>query len=370
MPNSYYNRNQSFVPYTTARGPEVSAEYDLVESGFDAVELALNTLQADVGNLVSGAPPGWGNPLDTRWYVIDTSASTTAYTGNTTPTPGGGSITAGYRIYFAANNANTDAATLNIGSSEGAIPIYKKVGNARVPVVAGDINPLLPVELMYTGSVWLILGPKVLYAGPGSEGAVPDPVTTMNRVLHDSGAWRQVGIQGGQSWTTAGSYTWIKPQYCHHVLAFVTGGGASGISTAGANGGAGAGTAIGLLDVSAVSSVDFNVGAGGVGGNINNFDPGGDSDFMTLIGEGGGTVAPGNGVGGLINITGTYGPECATSNVEVPAGGSFWGMGGISDRGGSANRQGLAPGSGGGGVAGTEVSGSGADGCVLLLEIH
>ena len=205
-----------------------------------------------------------------------------------------------------------------------------------------------------------------------------------------SGLTNTGGFKSMQVFTSTGTSTWTKPSGINTVKVYVTGGGGGGGPTNNddmSNGGGAGGTAIEVIDVSSVSSVTVTVGAGGTGApndTTNNNSTGGTSSFGSYcsatgggrfditwaLGGRGGTATGGDinisgsdGIGGLIDTTGNY--QAAGSG-----GASFWGQGG---RGGvristNAGRNGIAPGSGGGGGADNEGGRNGAPGIVVVEE--
>ena len=94
----------------------------------------ISTLQSAA---FSGATPGWQAAIDLRWYVADTSSSTTTYTGVTKPSAtGSDSLFAGYFIIFKPATNNTGASTLNVASSDGAVDIKKISSGAKAALAA------------------------------------------------------------------------------------------------------------------------------------------------------------------------------------------------------------------------------------------
>lgn len=142
----------------------------------------------------------------------------------------------------------------------------------------------------------------------------------------------------GETVSASGSYTWTKPAGCTNVLVYVTGGGGGARtndnSYRGAGGGGGA-TAIKYIDVTNVSSVAVNVGAGGsYARNGGRGATGGTSSFGSYCsatgGIGGQTDSPyegglgGSASGGDINIPGGGGEMRHDANREGGGGSSFW----------------------------------------------
>lgn len=140
------------------------------------------------------------------------------------------------------------------------------------------------------------------------------------------------------------SGTWTKPSGCTYVKVYVTGGGAGGGShnSDDAQGGGGAGgTAIKIINATAISSVSVTIGAGGagaVGNTASGAGAGGTSSFGDYCSATGGSgpASWGNGgrggsaTGGDLNL---YGSDGQTGNIDgqgnEEAGGnggeSYWG---------------------------------------------
>ncbi len=130
----------------------------------DAMKHIKNTMD-DVSSLSGGGAPAFGALIDTRWYWVDTSASTTAYTAVASPAATGSDVIPdGYMALFDPNNANTGACTLNIGSAEGAVAIKKMQGGVKVDLGADDLNGLTLIA--FDGTHWVFVG-----GGSGSAGA-------------------------------------------------------------------------------------------------------------------------------------------------------------------------------------------------------
>ncbi|MDP7638060.1 MAG: hypothetical protein QF577_11020, partial [Phycisphaerae bacterium] len=80
----------------------------------------------DLASLAGGGAPGFNSAIDSRWYVADSSSSTTTYTGVTNPTAtGSDALATGYSIIFKPATTNTASSTLNVGTSDGAVTIKK-----------------------------------------------------------------------------------------------------------------------------------------------------------------------------------------------------------------------------------------------------
>lgn len=203
------------------------------------------------------------------------------------------------------------------------------------------------------------------------------------------------GLQSMQVFTTVGSSTWTKPSGITKIRVYVTGGGGGGgggtSNFNGGQGGGAAGTAIKLIDVSAVSSVSVTIGGGGAAGaRTLNGSAGGTSSFGAYCsspGGGAGLFADGtsteNGstpTGGDLNIKGGDGGQGGGGATQDDTGcgvggASYWGGGGHAakiNNGVDNAGPGKAYGSGGGGgsdISGTEVSsGSGQSGLIVVEE--
>lgn len=127
MPNSYYNRNKTFVPDTRALSRDVNDEYSLVEDGFDLLPIP-SVLGKGFGEVVHGVSPSVGSHLATKAYV-DLAVNTAPITRRVdagTGLVGGGDMSAD-RVISVANNGITDAllrtgaATSIIGRSAGSV---------------------------------------------------------------------------------------------------------------------------------------------------------------------------------------------------------------------------------------------------------
>ena len=132
--------------------------YEYAKSGFQHVKNGQDDISTLQSAAFSGATPGWNAAIDTRWYVADTSSSTTTYTGATNPTAtGSDSLFAGYRIFFNPANTNTGASTLNVSSSDAAVDIKKISGGAKAALSAGDLDDNGIYELIFDGTDWIMV---------------------------------------------------------------------------------------------------------------------------------------------------------------------------------------------------------------------
>jgi hypothetical protein len=188
------------------------------------------------------------------------------------------------------------------------------------------------------------------------------------------------GFKSMQVFTSSG--TWTKPDGIKTIRVIVTGAGGQGGTCLNTNlsGGAGAGTAIKVIDVSAVSSVSVTVAGNASGGSTDNYGgDGGTSSFGAYCSATGGQGARrlqtnnyvadgGTGSGGDINLKGG---GVAGVDGRGMGGASYWGGGGhggsnynyphagdgaFGSGGGAGYPTGAgAPGSGGGGKHGIVV---------------
>lgn len=193
--------------------------------------------------------------------------------------------------------------------------------------------------------------------------------------LGTSTVGRLIGIK---SFTTAGVTNWTFPDDAKFFDVVVTGAGGSGLggpdsTKCGPGGGAG-GTAIKLVDRSAItgSTIAVTVGAGVANAN------GGTSSFGSIVSATGGEKGSssnaggigGNGTGGDINLPGGFGsngPALTAAAGDGHGGDSYWGGGnrGVNN---TSNTVSCAPGGGGGGslaTSGTQTM-PGADGIVYV----
>jgi hypothetical protein len=188
---------------------------------------------------------------------------------------------------------------------------------------------------------------------------------------------------------TPGVTEWTVPDVLQAGLrkAHVTvvgGGGGGGLSSSTserAAGGGGGGGAMGVVDLQSVTSIEITVGTGGSGAaTAGSGASGGSSSFGTMLsatgGGGGGNQvgsggAKGLGTGGDINVSGGSGSDGTNATAgggSGDGGQSIFGGGGRSASSyASADVDGFAPGSGGGGTAaGAPQGGNGGNGIVIV----
>jgi hypothetical protein len=116
----------------------------------------VQTHDDDIGNLSVGSAPGQFTAYDTRFYVVQTGFSSNAYTATLSPVATGQAIPTGYMIQFTPGDTNTGAATLDVGSTDGAVALKKYARGAKVVVGAGDIESGVPVRLTFDGTDWTL----------------------------------------------------------------------------------------------------------------------------------------------------------------------------------------------------------------------
>jgi len=116
-------------------------------------------LQSDVGALQGGGIPEWQSAIDTRWTYSETSGLANSYT-ITMDDAAGNALYEGLMIRIIDIAAtNTGSATLNAGTTDGAVTIVKRAGDgSRINLSAGDLrNPSL---FIYDGGQWVLQNPS------------------------------------------------------------------------------------------------------------------------------------------------------------------------------------------------------------------
>lgn len=155
--------------------------YEYAKSGFQHVK---NT-QDDVSALSGGGVPGWNAAIDSRWYVSDTSSSTTTYTGVTNPTAtGSDALFTGYSIIFKPATTNTGSSTLNLGTSNGAVTIKKVSSGTLQNLSAGDFDSDAFYLLAFDGTNWLQVSGSG--GGGGATGSSGEEVFWENEAQIDN----------------------------------------------------------------------------------------------------------------------------------------------------------------------------------------
>ena len=186
-------------------------------------------------------------------------------------------------------------------------------------------------------------------------------------------------MQGVNLVTFTSSGTYHRPANLISAEVYVTGGGASGgqMYMNGAGGGGAGGTSIKTYQRAQLQdSIPVTVGAGGIAtaGDWNN---GGDSYFLSQVGDGGSIPAKysnggvgGDASGGDINLRGSAGVSGDSEGCGGAGGSSYWGGGGVgADWLGGEDILYGSNGSGGGGQdSESNRSGHGGDGLVVIKE--
>lgn len=195
--------------------------YEYAKSGFQHVKNA----QDDISALSGGGVPGWNAAIDSRWYVNDTSSSTTTYTGVTNPTAtGSDSLFTGYRIFFNPANTNTGASTLNVGTSDGAVNIKKISGGAKAELSAGDLDDNGIYELIFDGTDWLMVADSGFGDGVAlnmqdqtlTRPDIKDYAETVNAIGSTGGGTQDIDLTNGNVVTatvdtSANTFTFSNP---------------------------------------------------------------------------------------------------------------------------------------------------------------
>jgi hypothetical protein len=146
MSNPYYPTVLgNYIKLTKAKAEDILADFSAVSSAFDLTYSAISDLELEI------IPTGWGVAIDTRWYLTATGTDTYSATPSGTPTAAD-ALSAGQVYWLTVANANTGAATLNLGTSEGAEPIEKIVGGSLTALDAGDLDPDKPTMIVYNAS--------------------------------------------------------------------------------------------------------------------------------------------------------------------------------------------------------------------------
>jgi len=259
----------------------------------------------------------------------------------------------------AANGSNLDAVsnadTLTIGSSN------------NIVLIANSTNDSIQITQAPSGVTAATYG--------GSSNVSSFAVDAFGRITAAANvAISSASLLRVTQYTS--STTWTKGAGTKYVLVYVVGGGGGGATSGGGAGG----TAIGFLDVSAVSSVSVTVGSLGSGGDASTTGgTGGNSSFGTYYygfgGSGGGASndnggSGGGASGGFTNISGQSGSiRMGTNSAGSPAGfggNSLFGFGGFPLVNGTPTATGHGAGGGGRALAGT--AGSGTGGLVIVYE--
>jgi len=320
-----------------------------------------NTMIDDRRNmwLTGSAQP---RDIQNQTYIKCTAGGTVdAITASISPAPT--QLYDRMRISLLSIGANTIAApTLNLNS----ISAKTIVKGASTPLVAGDIpgaNYPCIFEYVLAIDKWVLLNP-----------AYPSTASSLG------------GISNFTNYTTVGAHTWIKPSSnIKFVIVLAVGGGGGGgagwsCSSAyfGGGGGSGGVAVIGIIDVSAVASVDLFVGAGGTGGAYDGEcqpSHSGNNGSASYFG----TLTAANGIGGTRGYDGGAGGSSVVWTYLINYGfvGDFGGGGGAGNSAGTpgvGGRSGFRHGTGssalyGSGGAGGGAGAAGANGAPGIVKI-
>lgn len=199
--------------------------------------------------------------------------------------------------------------------------------------------------------------------------------------------WQQLVNHGILTFETPGVTNWTVPLAMRlgivkpKVTVVGAGGAGSRINATAGAGGAAGGAAIGIIDLTGVTSVSITIGAGGVVAATGvSAGSGGTSSFGAYMsatggnggsGGGQGTVA-GVGTGGTLNLKGLAGDH-STANTTAAIYGGGHGGGSLYGGGGRAASQSTATagengqqGGGGAGSVGSAIAGTGGNGIVVI----
>ena len=248
----------------------------------------------------------------------------------TTGAVDGGEYSAKYHATAASASASDAATTLSGRYTKAETDA--KIVELSPPATKTHIDSLGINAATLTGSLPAISGANL--TGIESAGRLLDMQTFTNDP-GTSGASRTQRSSGG-------SFTWTKPAGCTKVMVYCTGAGSGSACNSTAYrtwGGAAGATAIGIFDVSAVSTVAVTTGSGSAGTTSTGTRPGtgGTSSFGSYCSASGGEGPKdgtgdrpysggigGYAVGGTLNIPGGSGEGSHSANVEGLGGASYW----------------------------------------------
>lgn len=303
----------------------------------------------------------------------------------------------------------------------GALPVCNAASQWVTRIVATSTVGARPLPYTCNGASWMPLGiddnGDITVSGRVTTGTAlfntvvteGDPCAPNGLVARDSvglllscqsGIWAKAsGSSAGYqlsnivTYTTAGSFTYIKPASVRAILVMGVGGGGGGGGggyRASGNGG-GAGGYFRSFITTPAASYSVQIGAGGAGGGGGGYGGGGGNTIFGgfATGGGGGGGGPGGGgawsyaggyygtaSGGQLNIRGSSGGTgVATWYGGGPGGNggsSYYSGGGYGGAGGSFGTGGAGfAGSGGGGAGGGDgTAGTGGPGGPGMIEIY
>lgn len=117
--------------------------------------------QSDIAAFSVGSAPGWNAAIDTRYSHAETGASATAFTIAMPDASGNNLYNGASIVVYNINQANTGAATLNVGSLDGALTIKKRnAAGSLVDLEADDLVPNNPAILFFDYPYWILLNPS------------------------------------------------------------------------------------------------------------------------------------------------------------------------------------------------------------------
>lgn len=294
---------------------------------------------------------------------------------------------------------------------EHAAGLLELPGSADIVTAAGDAC-FIAYDAVESPGVWKVLaywpaGFRRATQAEAEAGAAAGVWMDALRTAQAIAALAQAGLGAVniQSFTASGTYT--PTSGYTWAIAFVTGGGgggggadtASGGGDASGGGGGGGATAVGVLDLTAITSETVTIGAAGTAGNTSgsNGGAGGNSSLGALLTANGGSGGTGSGANVTMDVENNGGAGSSTTGGTALAftvngssggdsdstsgygGGTLWGQGGpaqwFASNSTNTGVAGSVYGSGGSGGTAEDSSGSasaaggaGAAGVVFILE--
>lgn len=148
--------------------------------------------QDDVAALQVGSTPGWAAAVDTRWFLSATGTDT--YAATPAGSPGSGdSLSDGMSWLVKFANANTGAATFDLGTSEGAVALEKDDGaGALTALEAGDIKVNRYYWVHYSAA-----SSKFVIHVPSSSGTTVEGAKTTDYTLSGGSEVVPIDISSG-----------------------------------------------------------------------------------------------------------------------------------------------------------------------------
>lgn len=357
-------------------------------SDFNSLARHVKQHDDDIGNLSVGSAPGVFAAYDTRFYVTEDSMTSNAYAATLSPAATGQAMPTGYSFRFMPSTANTGSATLDVGSTDGALTIKKFESGSKVNLASGDLVVGKPVRLTFDGThlvLQFIPAPvEVLDEDDFASDSATKPPSQQSAKAYTDGKAGSYGLRKVTYYTTgSGTHnfqTWKKRA---RITLVGGGGGGAGDYTGGATqgipgGGGGYSELWDDTDQATIGSASYAVGGGGSGGAANaNGSNGGNSTWSDGTnsvtaggGDGGNTTASssvvtsngGSASGGTINIDGSASAYMYARGVSP--GSSVMGAGQAIVAGDNP----LPGGGGGAGFNGSQAGGDGGDGLIIVEE--